>query len=306
MKASKITAVDFFEDLASPYARRRFFAGFTLIIAGCILLIWFASAHITSPTLKEILLAVLIQIVASSLITLAFYALYVYFIGPNTAVREVNVTRPQDIGERMRALPLDVRYYMFWGRSGSFFRAYPLMQLDRQARDSKRNITVDVLLPDPDDERLVKSYRDILKSLGEKPMDNPLLPNVLATCMACAILASNNKHLEIKVYLSKFLPAFRVDLSDHGAILTQDDRDKSALYFDFGSEFWDMFRSTVANERDVSRAVGWNKEMFEGLKLEEKSCDARTLNAFGIKFDNVDRIQQEVARLITKRPHRYQ
>lgn len=240
------------------------------------------------------------------MITLVFYALYVYFIGANAAVREVNVTRPQDIGERMRALPLDVRHYMFWGRSGSFFRAYPLVELDRQARDSKRNITVDVLLPDPYDERLVKSYRDILKSLGEKPIDNPLLPNVLATCMACAILASNNKHLEIKVYLSKFLPAFRVDLSDHGAILTQDDRNKSALYFDYGSEFWDMFRSTVANERDVSRAVAWNKEMFEGLKLEEKSCDTLTLNAFGIKVDDVGEIQKEVARLITNRPHRYQ
>lgn len=306
MKASKITAVDFFEDLTSPYARRRFFAGFALIIAVCILLIWITKAHITSPILMDILLAVLTQIVASSLITLAFYALYVYFIGPNTALREVNVTRPQDIGERMRVLPLDVRHYMFWGRSGSFFRAYPLMELDRQARDSKRNITVDVLLPDPDDERLVGSYRDILKSLGEKPMDNPLLPNVLATCMACAILASNNKHLEIKVHLSRFLPAFRVDLSDNGAILTQDDKNKSALYFDFGSEFWDMLRSTVTNERDVSREVGWNKEMFEGLKLEEKSCDARTINAFGIKVVDVDAIQQEVARLITKRPHRYQ
>lgn len=305
MKASKITALDFFEDLTSRYARRRFFAGFALIIAVCILLIWLTMAHITSPTLKQILLAVLIQIVASSMITLAFYALYVYFIGANTAVREVSVTRPQDISERMRALPLDVRHYMFWGRSGSFFRAHPLLELDRQARENKRNITIDILLPDPDDDRLVQSYRDVLKALGEERGDNPLLPNVLATCMACAIIASNNRHLQIKIHLSRFLPAFRVDLSDNGAILTQDDKKKSALYFDYGSEFWDMFRSTVANERDVSRAVGWSKEMFEGLQLEANSCTAQTLNAFGIKVQNVEAIQQEVARLITKRPHRY-
>ncbi|WP_037435777.1 hypothetical protein [Sinorhizobium fredii] len=281
MRASKITAVDFFDDLTSSYARKRFFGGFSVLIA------------------------VLVEIVAGSLIILSFYSLYVYFIGANTAVREVNVTRPQDIGERMRALPQDVRHYMFWGRSGSFFRAYPLLELDRQARENKRNIAVDVLLPDPDDGRLIKSYRDIMKSLGEDPGENPLLPNVLATCMTCAILASNNKHLEINVHLSQFLPAFRVDLSDNGAILTQDDKKKSALYFEYGSEFWDMFRSTVANERALSRAVAWNKEAFAGLKLEEKSCDAQTLNAFGIKVDNVDAVQQEVARLITKRPHRY-
>lgn len=305
MRASKITAVDFFDDLTSSYARKRFFGGFSFLIALCLILIWIAKAHITLLALKEIVLAVLIQIVASSLIILAFYALYVYFIGVNTAVREVNVTRPQDISERMRALPLDVRHYIFWGRSGSFFRAYPLMELDRQARENKRNITVDVLLPDPDDERLIHSYRDILKSLGEEPGDNPLLPNVLATCMACAILASNNRHLEIKVHLSKFLPAFRVDLSDNGAILTQDDKKKSALYFDYGSEFWDMFRSTVVNERDLSRAVVWNKELFEGLKLEEKSCNAQTINAFDINVADVDAMQREVAQLITKRPHRY-
>jgi hypothetical protein len=305
LRASKITAVDFFDDLTSSYARKRFFAGFSVLIVVCIVLIWFAEANFTWPIAKEIFVAVLTEITASSVIIVGFYALYVYFIGPNTAVREVSVTRPQDIGERMRALPLEVRHYMFWGRSGSFFRAYPLLELDKQARENKRNIKIEVLLPDPEDERLVRSYRDILISLGEDPGENPLLPNVLATCMACAIIASNNKHLEISVHLSQFLPAFRVDLSDNGAILTQDDKKKSALYFDYGSEFWDMFRSTVTNERNLSRVVTWDSEVFAGLKLEEKSCDARTINAFGIKVDNIDGIQQDVARLITKRPHRY-
>lgn len=305
MRASKITAVDFFDDLTSSYARKRFFGGFSLLIVFCLVLIGVVEAYVTWPSTNEIMVSVLIEIVAGSVIILGFYALYVYFIGANTAVREVNVTRPQDISERLIAMPKDVWHYMFWGRSGSFFRAYPLLELDRQARENKRNIVVDVLLPDPDDERLVRSYRDILKALGEEPGDNPLLPNVLATCMACAIMSSNNKHLDIKVHLSRFLPAFRVDLSDNGAILTQDDKKKSALYFDYGSEFYDMFRSTVTNERDVSREVTWDKELFAGLKLEEKSCNAKTLKAFGINVGDVDAIQQEVARLITVRPHRY-
>lgn len=305
MKASKITAVDFFDDLTSRHARRWFFGGFSFLIAVCLLVIWIAEANFTWPIAKEIVVSILTEIVAGSLIILAFYVLYVYFIGANTAVREVNVTRPQDIGERMRALPLDVRHYMFWGRSGSFFRSYPLLELDRQARENKRSIVVDVLLPDPDDERLIKSYRDIMRALGEKPGDNPLLPHVLATCMACAIISSNNKHLDVRVHLSRFLPAFRVDLSDNGAILTQDDKKKSALYFEYGSEFYDMFRSTVTNERDVSRAVTWDKDLFSGLELAEKSCDSKTLRAFGIEVTDVDSIQQEVARLITDRPHRY-
>ena len=305
MKASKITAVDFFDDLTSSYARKRFFVGFIFLIFVCALLIWLVESFVVWPIAKEIAASVLIEILAGASIILGFYSLYVYFIGPNAAFREVSVIRSQDIGERMKSVPIGVRHYMFWGRSGSFFRAYPLLELDRQARESKRNIVIDVLLPDPDEERLVQSYRDILAALEEQPSNNPLLPNVLATCMACAIVASNNKHLDIRVHLSRFLPAFRVDLSDNGAILTQDDKKKSALYFEYGSEFYDMFMSTVTNERRVSRAVTWDRELFVGLKLEEKSCGGKTLNAFDIKLGNLGEVQQEVARLITLRPHRY-
>lgn len=305
MRASKITAIDFFDDLTSSYARRRFLGGFSLLILVCLVLISVVESYVSWPITNEIIVSLLIEIMAGSVIILGFYVLYVYFIGANTAVREVSVTRPQDIKERMIAMPKEVRHYMFWGRSGSFFRAYPLIDMDSQARKNKRAIEVYVLLPDPDDERLVKSYRDILKALGEEPGNNPLLPNVLATCMACAILSANNHHLKIKVHLSRFLPAFRVDLSDNGAILTQDDKKKSALYFEYGSEFYDMFRSTAANERDVSREVIWDRELFSGLKLEKKSCSAETLKSFGIKVGDVDLIQQEVARMITERPHRY-
>lgn len=305
MRASKITALDFFDDLTSSFARKRFFGGFALLVLICLLLIWFAKEQFTWPNAKEIVVAVLIEIVSGSLIILAFYALYVYFIGANTAVRGFSAIRPQDISERMRALPLEVRHYMFWGRSGSFFRSYPLLELDKQAQENKRNIVVDVLLPDPDDKRLVTSYRNILKALGETPGENPLLPHVLATCMASAIVSSNNRHLEVRIHLSRFLPAFRVDLSDNGAILTQDDKKKSALYFEYGSEFYDMFRSTVSNERDVSREVTWDEKLFLGLELATGSPNAQTLKSFGIEIADMEVVRLEVTRLITERPHRY-
>lgn len=66
-----------------------------------------------------------------------------------------------------------------------------------------------------------------------------------------------------------------------------------------------MFRSTVKNERDVSREINWDKKLFAGLKLEEKSCDIKTLKAFDINVGELDALQLEVGRLITERPHRY-
>jgi hypothetical protein len=305
LKRSQITAIDFFDDLTSSYARKWFVGGFVILIVACILAVWGVNEYVSWPTANKILDSLFVEVAAGSLLILAFYALYIYFIGPNAEARAVSVIRPQDIGERVKALPLGTRHYMFWGRSGSFFRAHQLLKLDEEAREKRRNIVVDVLVPDPNDDRLVASYRSILTSLGEKNGENPLLANVLATCMACAIVAANNKYLEIRVSLSSFLPAFRVDLSDNGAILTQDDPKKSALYFEFDSEFYDMFRSTVANERDLSKKVAWNADLFRGRTLEEKSCDKQTLEAFGIKVEKIDSLQQEVAMLITKRPHRY-
>lgn len=301
MKASKITAVDFFGDLNSPYARRWFWGAFLLLAGICLLLVYFINGSIT----KEITTSFLIEVATGSLIILGFYFLYFHLIGPNTAAHEVNVTRPNDIKKQMEALPLGVSKYMFWGRSGGYFRAEPLLKLDEQARKNKHRIKVEVLLPDPGEARLVESYRGILKSLDEDIGENPLLQNVLATSMACAILESNNMYLEINIHLSRFLPAFRVDLSDNGAILTQDDPNKSALYFKFGSEFFEMFRNTMINERDISREIKWCKNLFEGLKLEEKSCNENTLKAFDIEVANWSKIQPEVARLISKRPHRY-
>ena len=303
MKASKITAVDFFDDLNSPYARRWFFWIFGALTMVCMLLAYF----LISTTLKEIIASFLIEVGSGSLIILAFYGFYVYFIGPNTAAREVSVTRSHDINKQMKELPLGASKYMHWGRSGGYFRACPLLKLDEQARENKHRIKIEVLLPDPGEACLVESYRDILKSFGEDMGKDSLLMHVLATYMACAILASNNMYLEISIHLSRFLPAFRFDLSDNGAILTQDDPDKSALYFESGSEFYEMFRNTMINEREISREITWCKNSFDGLKLEEKSCNETRLRAFDIKVpdEDVDKIQREVSRLITKRPHRY-
>lgn len=255
--------------------------------------------------LREVVDAIAIEVLAGVLIVLGFYVLYMHFIGPNQGLREVTVTRPRDIRERMQALPVGTRYYAFWGRSGSYFRSEPLLTLDDHARKQKLITDIDVVLPDPMDPRLIKSYREILNSLGEAPAGNPLLANVLATSMACAIISANNKYIRIRVFYSKFLPAFRVDMSENGAILTQDDPGKSALFFEGGSEFHEMLRTTVRNEMAVSTEVKWDESLFEGLQLEEKSCDKQTLNAFGIAVDDVDNLQQEVAMLITKRPHRY-
>ena len=95
MKASKITALAFFEELTSKYARRWFFCSFLTLVLVCLLVV-----YAINGLTKDVFVSVLIEIMAGSLIILAFYVVYVYFIGTNPGVGEVSVVRPQDIGEK--------------------------------------------------------------------------------------------------------------------------------------------------------------------------------------------------------------
>jgi hypothetical protein len=80
---------------------------------------------------------------------------------------------------------------------------------------------------------------------------------------------------------------------------------KAALFFQAGSEFYEMFKTTVRNEMSISTEINWGEALFKGLSLDEKSCYISTINAFGISVDNISEIQLEVGRLIAQRPHRY-
>ena len=308
MRASKITGLDFYEDLTSSYVRKRFFWGVLGLVAVLALVLLALATYVpaTWPTVSEVIATVITDVISGAVIIFLAYLLYVYFIGVGSPATEVTVTRPQDIQARVMALPLDTSRYFFWGRSGAFFRGETLRKLDEEARKHNRSISVEVLLPDPNDSRLVESYREICVSLGEDERQNPLLPNVLATSMVCATLAGNNRLLEVRLFLSHFLPGFRLDLSDNGAILTQDDKTKPALWIESGTESYEMFRNTMLNERRVSREVTWDDKLFRGVDLEDASRDPERLLAFGVEVPDLEHVRRDVGTLIKDKWHRYQ
>jgi hypothetical protein len=81
VRASKITAVDFFNDLSSPYARKRFFWSFLALCIVCIAGIYIERSLLSEGPIRDVIEAVVTQVLAGLLIILAFYAFYMYFIG---------------------------------------------------------------------------------------------------------------------------------------------------------------------------------------------------------------------------------
>ena len=305
MKAARIMAIDFLDDLTSPYARRWFVGSMGTLLVVSIFMVWVATVAAWPAWVKNVLVSLFSEASAGAGIILAFYVIYLYFIGPNTPAREVTVLRSQDIGTEIKQLLEGSRRYIFWGRSGAFFRSHTLQVLDKRAREKRRQTGIDVLLPDPGEERLAKGYRGILTALDETGSEHTLLANVLATCLACAITDANNVHVDVRVHLSKFLPTFRIDLSDNGAILTQDDKEKAALRFEHGGQFFDLWEVAVATERNASRIVSWDREEFVGMPLAKESCTREAIDALRIDVPREATTDTEVARLVDELSHRY-
>jgi hypothetical protein len=304
LKASRISNLDFFEDLTSKYARRRFFFGFIALAIVCGLALWLIRKH-SNSLLFDVIDALLVEVIAGALIVIVFYSIYVYFIGPHLAARDVAVIRPHDIQDRLHNLRAGTTRYIFWGRSGSYFRAEPLRTLDKTAHKDREPIDIEVLLPDPNDSRLVHSYEQILHTLGESGGRETLLVNVTATAAACAIVSSNNRLVQIRLYLSNFIPDFRVDLSDNGALLTQDDPKKSALYFTPHSEFHEMFRASIRNEMNVAREIHWDQSTFANQTLNAPNLNQSMLDSLGIVYAIPSNLVDEIQNKVHDKVHRY-
>lgn len=305
MKASKLRAVDFIEDLTSPYARRRFlwsFVAILLVSIGCMAL---ATMLLNQGWPRDLLQSFFSEVAAASAIILIFYAVYLYFIGPHTSADKVVVVRSQDIRELLRELVNETRHYAFWGRTGAFFRSESLRDLSQQAIGNRRQISVDVLLPDPNDPELAAGYSRILHALGEDAKKPTLPAHVLATCFVCAVEEANNMHLDVHVYLSKHLPTYRLDLSDKGVLLTQDDRRRAALRFESEGEFFDLWRAAIDSEKERSREVKWDRERFEGVDLATANCTPDQLASLNVGVEDHDGVANEVGDLVRNRSHRY-
>ena len=304
METKKIIGADFFSELRSRHVRRRFIVGIFLLCAFTL----FGSFFINKLHLNERTISVLeglfTEAFAGFFIIFCVYLLYLYFIGPEKDFGDITVIRNSDISENIKKLPLNTRNYMFWGRSGSFLRAYTIPKLSEEASEKKQQILIEIVLPNPNNEKLSKLYRRIKASLNEDADNYTLHDEVIATAYACAIHANDNRFLTFSVHYSDYLPSYRIEVSDHVAILTQDNPKLKAIAFGRETEFYELFRSSIRNEAILSKNLLSDLRPFEGAKTPSKFLLCREFEALGSeKWSGVR--AQKVADILKKNKHRY-
>lgn len=304
-RASKYISINALNDLGSRSARRRFIWTFVLLAILTATIYWSTCLLEPQNMFAGFIRAVSTNLFSAALTVLVVYGAYIYFIHEDIERPEIETLRPGDISGEIKSLPKDTAFYFLWARSATYFRAETLQSLSDHAQQARKTIDVTILMPDPEIDELSEAYEDMVRALGETDGKDKLFTNAVATSAACALASANNRNLKIRVCLSKFLPSFRMDMSDQGAILTEDDKSLYGLKFSRQSQFFEMFRTMMTYEVELSRVINLNAYNWRKHKVGGENIPLEALLSFGFSEDMVRKHRDGIFSKINAKDHRY-
>ncbi len=162
-------------------------------------------------------------------VLLAIIALVWYRLtAPDSGFAEdLEVVEPWNNNSKLGTPLSSTKDYWFRGRSGRWFRNVAIPTLSKAASQEQRTRTITMILPDPEDDTVLKAYANHRNSLTGST-DNHWTPNriqleILATIIVAGQTAANNRLLQTQIFLIPDFSVFRYDLSDDGLMMTRED-----------------------------------------------------------------------------------
>jgi len=214
--------------LSSSYRRRQFFV-FTAL---ALLALGFARFYLL-PTLFgarpvswiDILGALLdsfIVALAASGATLAFLS---WITPPAVRRARLRVVEPGDLKRTLRDALKGTREFWYRGHTARWTRSVTLPFLAAQAREEKSAVEVYLIISDPNDARVCRTYAEFghQRRPGdqEKPWDPRRVQQELyATILSAYVWMAEEPLLTVSVALSSQATLFRVDLSSSAVVIT--------------------------------------------------------------------------------------
>lgn len=221
--------------LSSPSQRRSFLFLSGLLLLGGVLGILAIALWAPSTAVWTTLNSLFISIVAGGVFALAsgLYLLY-FFVDPNDLVATTALL-PKDIGQALENIAKKATDYKIFVRTGRHFRAEILPLLERQARQNRLPMRVEVVLLDFRSETVCDKYATYRKasSFDRKTWDTRYVQQeVLATVLKLIEVSRENRGLvDIHLFLSQRLSTFRIEGSSDEMLVTREDpKDTASRY----------------------------------------------------------------------------
>ncbi len=170
----------------------------------------------------------LIDNLSAGIITAAVAAVLLFFVSPRISLEEnLAVLDAWNINPALKKPLATTRLYYFRGRSGRWVRTQVMPTLAAAASRESIQRVVHLILPNPADAEVLRTYSDYRNSLPHDSADSwspeRIRNEILATILEAGRLASRNIFFEAHVALLTDFSLFRADLSDDALILTRED-----------------------------------------------------------------------------------
>lgn len=170
-----------------------------------------------------------------SLLVAVFIGLFIFYIEIPESEKKHSIIEPNRLNELFPKSRMETDFWYFSGGTGRFTRAETIPEISKISQARNEHRTIKILLIDPRDSALCKSYasfRKSLKSNKESKTDwseSYVRNEIIATICCSAIYKNLNPLLEISIYLKKTFSTLRIDLSKPFAIVTKEDKKEPAL-----------------------------------------------------------------------------
>lgn len=273
--------------LSSPSQRRSFlFLSLLLLACGSIGFIVIAIYAPNTPVWNAVN-SFFISVVSGGVFALTSSLYLLYFFEDLNEIAASSVLLPKDIGQTLEEIAKKASDYRIFVRTGRHFRAEILPILERQARQYRRRIRIEVVLLDFRDEAICDkyaAYRKVSSFDGKSWSAQYVQIEVLATILKLIDASKENGGLlDICLYLSTRLSTFRIEGSSDELLVTREDPKDAASRYVRSHRDFPAFVNEFDWIRDEAHEVAFKgapslRAMFEGnpqiASLEEQAIHA--------------------------------
>lgn len=217
---------------------------------------------------------VLISFAQVCLATLFVTLAYLWLIPKDQREGQITITHSDDNSHYLREFLGSTERYWFRGRSGRWVRSNVIPGLAKRAAQEQSTITVRMVLPDPMIPTLMASYAAYRNSItfkgGAAEWTNDYVTlQVVATVVAAYVSASTSKFLDLRIGLTNWFSAYRLDITDGSAMLTVEDPGRPALRAIESSFMYRTQKAEIEQNLELSRILPAPPLEFVGKKLDE-------------------------------------
>lgn len=222
----------------------------------------------------ELLATACIIVVQVCLTSLLLCVAYLVLVPKDARLGEVVVLEGADVGNSLREFVHSTDRYWFRGRSARWVRTSVFPVLADRASSERKRIEIRIALPNPANQKLMNDYADYRNSLAPQGREEEwtgglVVTNVLAAIVSVYHHAAGTKFFDPTVGLADWFPAYRLDITEHSAVMTTEKKDAPTLRFKSSSSFFATLVAEVEHTIEQGSTLPKPDAEFRGRALDE-------------------------------------